>query len=500
MTLFLNISFGNISSRCDEVYQWIYKDLALNNLQDSMKLTELKIMLAVLTSLKNSKNLKLSQNRELLKHYKSLESNSKNFAKVTQNYSPLKSFKFWRPWGYHKTETLNLSDAMKSWRLLQKEKPLLFKGLSKEYKISKWDIFLAKKMRDIFKFNIEDENLAQSLKNLHSHHNNKKKYQLETIDISKIKRQIKGIQRKVLFKLKNDFHYYGNKFKNLCHEDKALYTKGCKVLNNTKLNINSKLNHFSDVLEELNHSSKKPEVDSVDLLNINSVDYEKSKNRKAVYCKRDPKALSSITIHHTGTKTKWTPQDINRFHLNRSTSGNPWYMIGYHYLISGKNKKVYNARPLEYRGAHAGGFEKDISKAEYERIKDIKMTCAHTEKEHHQQGAKTLKNRFEKSKKLSGNITSVGIAVIGNYAKETPYTVAGVELLQEQVISYLDQDIIKKIAKLSCKLQRKYPNIKKLRPHSYYANTSCPGVIKKLMGKIASMANSYGCNFKVEIN
>jgi LysM repeat protein len=66
-----------------------------------------------------------------------------------------------------------------------------------------------------------------------------------------------------------------------------------------------------------------------------------------------------ITVHHSGDKddvnadsVSWLRQvDLN--HIKGINHPEPWACIGYHYIID-PSGRVYEGRPLQYQGAHAG--------------------------------------------------------------------------------------------------------------------------------------------------
>ncbi len=122
------------------------------------------------------------------------------------------------------------------------------------------------------------------------------------------------------------------------------------------------------------------------------------------------KSTTAIVLHHADANG-CTVQDIHRWHLN-----NGWAGIGYHFYVR-KDGSVYQGRPIDWVGAHAG------SSSGY-------------------------------------NSKSIGICFEGKYhsldkAMPDAQLKAGQEL-----VSY-------------CK--SKYPSIKEVKKHSECTSTSCPG-------------------------
>ena len=479
-------------------------------MQESMDIIKSKTMLAVLTSLKNSQDRKLSRNEELLKHYKSLAQNSELFLEMTDDYRPLNRYRFWRPFSYYATDTLSFESALHSWKKLQENDPSLFKGLDKKYQINDWDLNIVQKMNRANDFNINDKELAKTLNDLLKNIKSKDFYKINNDQVKDLERQIQKKQKGLLLDIKQTYRNYLNEFKGICDEKGLYYSlevNKCNAIVAQDSPIEDQLNSFSSVFDSLKiYNSKKPikpkpapVIDPVDTLVIEKEEYETSKNKKATFCIRDKKALSSITIHHTGTSDKDSPQDINRFHLNRSTRGDPWYMIGYHYLISSDDLTVSEARPLDYRGAHAGGYQAPVDDKEYNRIKDLKMTCAHSLAEHARKTPTNITDDFASNDRPHGNLTSIGVALIGNFETKYIATVAGVRLIRNgSKIKRASKQLVNKTAKLACRLQRENPAVKVLRPHSYYKSTNCPGSVIADLNDIRDIAASYGCEFTVE--
>lgn len=510
-----SLIFAQSDTECENLFNWIYKDITLNNMSESVDVIKAKTMLAVITSLDNSQKIRLSKNQELLKHYKSLANNSELFLQMTANYRPLNRYKFWRPFSYKKVKTLNFEQALHSWSKLQKENPKLFKGLDKKYLINDWDLIAVQKLNKLDAFSEVESELAKELNLVLSKIKKETEYDITINNIHSLRSRVNQMQKNIYNNIKDSYDKYISEFSSLCDDSQEVYKKHmnkCNLINTSSLTVNEKLNKFSDLFNSIAvMKSQKPQnrepsvvtppkVDPLADLIINKVNYKTSKNKNATYCIRDKKALSGITIHHTATPPSWSPQDINKFHLNRSTAGDPWYMIGYHYLVNSKSTTVSEARPLDYSGAHAGGYDAPLDSVEYDRIKDLKVTCAHTKKQHKKQRPHPLSDDFNSNGQAKGNVTTVGVALIGNFETKYKSTVSGVTLIKNpsKIIKRASPEAIIKVAKLACKLQKENPTIKVIRPHSYYHSTNCPGSVIADLNKVSSLASEYGCSFDVE--
>lgn len=60
------------------------------------------------------------------------------------------------------------------------------------------------------------------------------------------------------------------------------------------------------------------------------------------------KKTSKIIIHHSASPKTTTRDQIYDWHVN----GNGWSDIGYHFIISGSNGKLFKGRDIHREGAH----------------------------------------------------------------------------------------------------------------------------------------------------
>ncbi len=218
------------------------------------------------------------------------------------------------------------------------------------------------------------------------------------------------------------------------------------------------------------------------------------RNSRATFCKRPPEMVDTIVLHHTATSSSSSPQDINRMHLNEGSASDPWYMVAYSYLINGAypgstspDNTVYEGRPLDLVGAHAGSNIFIPMDNNQKRMWDSgQVTCG---------GESTpfavIPNMVSNGM-IKANVTTIGVAVIGNYAPRSVNNPLGYNRRSPRMPSAATLD---NIARLSCQLQKKYPNMKTIKWHGQYHSTECPGTIKNFIGQIKARARGIGCEF-----
>lgn len=230
----------------------------------------------------------------------------------------------------------------------------------------------------------------------------------------------------------------------------------------------------------------------LELINIATPNYPT--NSRASFCRRPAEMVDTIVIHHTATGSNATPQDINRSHLNEGTMADPWYMVAYSYLVNAAYPgastpaiAVSEGRPMEIVGAHAGSNIFVPMSADQQRLwRSGQITCG-TEG-----GEFTENSSLVQGGRIKANVTTIGVAVIGNYAPRSLSNPLGYGRSRPRLPSARTLD---GLARLSCQLQKKHPNIKSIKWHSEYHSTECPGTIKSFVGQIKTLARGYGCTF-----
>ncbi|MDP7319796.1 MAG: peptidoglycan recognition family protein [Bacteriovoracaceae bacterium] len=294
-----------------------------------------------------------------------------------------------------------------------------------------------------------------------------------------------------------------------CLRDNSLFVnenvKACKI--KTSENEESLLKQITfiqnQILESKLLKNREPHIRLTPSspLPIYLLDYQTSSHPQATFCKRDPNLVSTVVIHHTFTEENKSPIDINNEHINNPASENPWYMIGYNYLIShhfqeatGSRPKVFQGRPQEIQGAHAGGQRMKPTQEELKFFQGKSVTCGNQE-----QGFEDLNilDVIQEKGGVNPNMTSYGIAIIGNY--QPPYFESqGLPHFAPPTVDHPRESTLRTAAKLICDLQKQNPRVTKLVPHSYYKNTQCPGILKLYLKRIGRYAQQEGCQFEVK--
>lgn len=515
---------------CIELLDWLYKDLTLQNLDKSLERLKTKLFMGMLTTLNNNKVGYMKSRPKLLKLWKSLKKLDPEFEQYLNKNAPFTRYRFWRNRNYNKIKTVNFFDIVKQWKDLQSKNPEYFYGLEKEYLLDDWDLHTADLIENISDVKYENtaikENITEISLALKDASNNINKKLISDDTLLTLKSKIDNAQQEIyknatdlyLDYLKDYGHVCDSKL--LANLDKTpLVNELCSFENaNHRPDVTNLLISLADVitlkemntidrpsipekkdvLVENNEDEDQSEENSLDIVEL---DYDVNPNPKAYYCTRDPNVIDTITIHHTGEPKETTPEQINTAHIARSTDGDPWFMIGYNYLISEtahggteQNPAIIQGRAPEVRGAHAGGYTRVLSDERKKELSKYDIKCGRDET----WTQKNMSTEF-KDNKISGNITTIGVAILGNY--ETSYSISagGVVILKNakggKKITYPSEYVLRKTADLACHLQKKYPNIKRIVPHRYFKATNCPGSIINRLQVITNYANELGCNF-----
>jgi hypothetical protein len=194
-------------------------------------------------------------------------------------------------------------------------------------------------------------------------------------------------------------------------------------------------------------------------------------------------------------------------------------MVGYNYLIgmgsngsSLENPAIIQGRNPAFRGAHAGGDTLPLSPEEinslystfqsYNCKEDLSQTTSNQSKittknicedpsfkNNNFKCAMTTTNiaDINNDGSLSGNMTSIGVAVIGNFDTQHTRTFFGTEIYRaEKVnISKVKHALVPKLVALVEALKKDYPQIKKIVPHNYFKSTACPGTVQEVLAEVA---------------
>jgi hypothetical protein len=232
----------------------------------------------------------------------------------------------------------------------------------------------------------------------------------------------------------------------------------------------------------------------LELIEVHQEDYER--NNQATFCTRPIEMVDTVVIHHSETSPGATPQQINRYHLNRGTPDDPWYMIAYSYVVNAPYAgtsfplpRVTEGRPLEIVGAHAGSNAFVSMDEEQARLfKEGKVVCGK------EGGEFKVDPSMIKDGKIKANATTLGLVVLGNYAPyNSRHNPGGYSRSYPRLPA---KDTLDMIARLSCQLQKKHPRIKNIKWHNFYNTTSCPGNLRNYIDDIKSLTKRYGCDFQ----
>ena len=229
-----------------------------------------------------------------------------------------------------------------------------------------------------------------------------------------------------------------------------------------------------------------------DLVEIRKPYYEK--NPKATYCKRPTDMLDTVVIHHSDTPNTYTAERLNEIHLENSTDNDPWYMIGYSYVINAPYAggsipvpQIAEGRPIDIVGSHAGSRAfVEMDDVQHKLWSEGKITCGQ------EGGDFRVDPKLIFEGKIKANVTTLGVVVVGNFAPFSAQNPRGYRRGHEVRPS---RETLETAAKLSCQLQKQYPRIKKMGWHSQYNTTSCPGNLKDHINEVKKIAKGYGCEF-----
>lgn len=513
-----------LENTCSQLVDWLYKDLTLQNLDKSFERMKSKLFMGMLKTVENANQVNLKNHPKLLKLWKSLANIDPEFEDYLKTNSPYNRYHFWRGKSYRNLKTYDFFSAIKAWKDLQTSTPEYFKGLEDKYKLDKWDLLTADTIDNINQINYKNKKVRNKLESL----SKKIKEMASTpatkltknVNLTVLKKEIDDIQKNIYDNSSDIYKKYLNDYAHVCNlEDMAkndpLHMEEylCLARNDEmKPDIAPLLVGLANIVTIKNlNTTERPAIpvppphdtrDEVEKLKIVKIDYDVNPDPKATYCERDPNMINTLVIHHTGEGKEVGPELINEGHIGRSTDGKPWYMVAYNYLVSerdyggtSENPSIIQGRPPEMKGAHAGGYTRKLSKKRKEELKRYSIKCGRDD-----HFVETNMSKEFLNGRISGNITSLGIAVLGNYEQKYRATIGGVTIIRnasgKNKVTYPNSAVIAKVAELACKLQRQYPNIKRIVPHSYFKATNCPGSIIAKLQKITNLANSYdGCHF-----
>ena len=246
-----------------------------------------------------------------------------------------------------------------------------------------------------------------------------------------------------------------------------------------------------------------------DLIEIKKINYQKNTN--ASFCTRPPEMVDTIVIHHSESGANDTATQMNQYHLDRysykvDSQGrflrdaqgrkikDPWYMVGYSYVVNSAYPNatlplplVTEGRPLEIVGSHAGSTAFTKMDEEQQRIWDEgKVVCGK------EGGPFKVDPKQSLNGTIKANISTIGVVVVGNYAVKSSSNPNGYPSTKPRIPTPQTIDML---ARLACQLQKKHPRMKTIKWHKFYHLTSCPGDLVDHVGQMKILAKGYGCEF-----
>lgn len=489
---------------CSDLINWIYKSMTAKTIEQSFDRATKKLLLAYLHLYKNAKKqpkLRL----KFLKLSKSLKQIDPDFEYYVRK-SPRLGFSKW--WNKRKLSrykgTNDFHTIISEWKELQEHSPELFSGLHPYLFLDSWDVQTSGIMDHINSLGLKDSKIKE-LKKKFSKPNLVLQGKIE--DPYKIENDLKQVLNKLNDRVSEIFEDEANDYQKLCPKDvleSHLKSNNISCLikkDSPHKNVELFLKEISNILTPANLKRVAPPKEKNEKIKVQVPKY--NVNKDANYCLRPTNIIDTIVIHHTATRNSATPNEINDTHLERNKGGK-WYMVGYNFLVrdnpSGKstNKDIYQGRPPEMVGSHAGGNTKKLPKKKQDELSKVNLSCGSDKNGF---TPTRFKQKINSDGTTHGNNTTIGIAVIGNFAPKRYKKISGVVVVKNETgyepanPRYPSDYTLKKIAKLACSLQQKYPNIKHIRPHKYYAATACPGNVHARFEQIVRYAKEYGCDF-----
>lgn len=544
------------NENCQNVLNWIYKDLTLSNLDKSVERLNNKLQVSFLYALKNTEqhNLRLKDNPELISLLESLQKIDPDFESYLDDHKPYRKYKSWSWWWWNSVDTDEYSykEITQKWLRFQKNNSQLFYDMPDSLKLDEWDVTTSDILDKVQATNIVNDEQRKKFQALASKFNNnyqeliKPKSKNIYSQILDTKRHVDDVHDVMADLIKEIYNNNIDEFESLCAESDllSLLSKDSLVCNindvpgsDLSKNLSLKLQDLSEVVNsDFINSISKPSIPIITIPEelepeIHPHEYD-NVNYKGTFCLREENIVDTAIIHHTATSNQFDPQDINDTQVvahendvNSNGDPDPWYMIAYNYAITSdynqSDSKVYQGRPDNMKGAHAGGYVNldQLDPTVQNLVKDYNFICGYnTDQDKNHTIDKRDYNTEKKYKKelkegyISANMTSVGVAVIGNYMPDLIRTHNGYSpnpsgYPSNGAIRYPTDDALKKVGQLICKLKKeKYPNLRKITDHNFIkikkaladgtatSGTCCPGTVYYRMQRIKNFAME-ACNF-----
>ncbi len=485
-------------TNCDELMLWIYSQLTTKNFEILYQRSMNKMILGLYELEKESQRAWVDDEtyRKIKDELLLVNPEAENIFKQ----------KFWPPYFLRDNPQFSSSySILNLWKNILNEHPELSTKISDQYKVDKWDemtFALIDKMSEELYPNTDFQKKLSTLHDALKDTSNKLIKSTDTPEsINNLDQLNKDLLNSILHFLDNS----GYNFDNICPRNKLI-----EKINKIACTIKQPSTQNDDLelfLKDIEKYIGKTDTSPTSIPIVTILDYENNKDKNVTFCRRSTNNLKYLVIHHTGTDEAASPEVINDYHVNH----NNWYMLGYNYLISTKYRgasrnspQVFSGRPPEMQGAHTGSKSLNLSSSDEQELKSKYQFCGNEQIGLTAQNVYEYSQELNESKKqkngISGNFYSLGIAVIGNYEpityRKVGKTLVPSNLLTKEVLTPNDI-IIKKTAELSCDLQKKFPQIKTIVPHSFFKVTDCPGRLINFLHDIKKHAKSLGCNFNV---
>ncbi|MBD65801.1 MAG: hypothetical protein CME62_11380 [Halobacteriovoraceae bacterium] len=521
------LGYAQDGQRCQQVLDVIYRDITLENLELSYRRALTKFLYSVHFAQDKTRH-KFGYNSDLARVFNALKEIDQKFSEknIIGKNRMVSITNFWG--GTPELSERTLYNAMKEWKEFQSRNTSLFSDMNQSYKLDSWDMMTMDIIDEYSQYQFSGVELRNNVSQLAAVINSSRtsllegiKFSAESIEdlINQTQNNLKQANNQVALDRLNEYAHICNS------HQMSLYISSeqaiCPIVDenqnhfgqlNLQLNSLQSLIDQTGLLQSSNPVSPSGTVQSAPLVSINQVDYTPTSNTEATYCTRDMSMVTHLVIHHTATDLSTSPTAINNSHIQNNTGGDPWYMISYNYLVSEYHNgghpnqpAIIQGRPDNMKGAHAGGYTPTLSPSERAYYAAQSFECGNPTlgMEPGQIESQIASNTYgDVSRRggISGNIISLGIAIVGNFSTTPGVSLGNGESIPQagnHVPDPVNPNSISQTAKLACQLQRQYPTITKIVPHNYFKSTVCPGYIKRYLNRIAQEANELGCSFNV---
>lgn len=504
---------------CQELLNYIYRDLTLKNLERSYERLTKKLMLAYITLYQNAQAGGFSENASLVYLTNSLKNLDPEFEHLIAEHRTAPTYqRILTLFGTLPSKS-NFHQMVMDWKNYQQSNPEAFQNLDSQYFLDDWDTTMSGVIDQIDTLAPHNANLRQLAQRFRRPDLVQSASDLP--DPQGLKRDVDTTQTEIMEWVNQVYLDATTQYRDYCDQDALSLYLGdenhCSIkfdFTRPRTDLLGHLNEIAQAVSEANMTSleARPNVaqitDRSALLDIIRPTYET--NSDATYCTRNMDIVDTIIVHHTATEPTATATEINASHLNRSSNGSEWYMIGYNYIINGAYTEagaadqaltVTQGRPENMVGAHAGGATPDLSDATKEIMRESKVSCGGDEGERTESNAI---DHLDSDGQINANFTTIGIAVVGNFSPRVYRKVGGVVVVKNETgyrtgrgrsPRYPSESVLRKLAQVMCDIQRRNPRITTFKPHRYFTNTECPGNVYAKFEDIKNYAKELGCDF-----